>query len=169
MTFISSDTNVWIDFATIDKLHFPFLLPYTFLISESALQDEFLAPPGLRGSLITSGLVPTELSEDEIFLTMQYAKHLKLSTYDRMALAIVKSRNIPLLTGDKALRNATAMECVRVIGTLGILDQLYDKSYISDNEYQLALERLKAENGKAVRLPSSEVEKCLKSILVYTE
>jgi len=34
MTYISSDTNIWIDFMTIEKLELPFRIPYTFLMYE---------------------------------------------------------------------------------------------------------------------------------------
>ena len=38
MEFISSDTNVWIDFCTIDKLY----LPYTYIMNNDAIEDELL-------------------------------------------------------------------------------------------------------------------------------
>lgn len=32
MEFVSSDTNVWIDFQVIARLQLPFLLPYTYIM-----------------------------------------------------------------------------------------------------------------------------------------
>ena len=45
---------------------------------------------------------------------------MKLSIYDRIALAIAKHRGITLLTGDGALRKAARAEGVHVLGTIGI-------------------------------------------------
>ena len=42
MVYISSDTNVWIDFVTIEKLELPFLLPYTYIMNHDAIDDELL-------------------------------------------------------------------------------------------------------------------------------
>ena len=42
MIFISSDTNVWIDFMTIGKLELPFRLPYTYLMYYEAVENELL-------------------------------------------------------------------------------------------------------------------------------
>lgn len=47
-----------------------------------------------------------------------------------LALAIAKCRRIILLTGDWALRKAAKEEGVSVMGTIGILDRLYDGAYI---------------------------------------
>ena len=40
MEYISSDTNVWLDFATINKLEIPFKLPYTYIMNEDAIAEE---------------------------------------------------------------------------------------------------------------------------------
>ena len=53
MEFISSDTNVWIDFAIIDRLSLPFKLPYIYLMDEDAVSNELLQPEGLGEKLRT--------------------------------------------------------------------------------------------------------------------
>ena len=68
MEYISSDTNVWIDFLTIDKINLPFLLPYVFLMNSDAIGNELVEPEGLGERLIEHGLVPTELTTEEFFL-----------------------------------------------------------------------------------------------------
>ncbi len=50
MEYISSDTNVWLDFVTIDRIDYPFRLPYTYLMNNDAVQDELLSPPGLENT-----------------------------------------------------------------------------------------------------------------------
>lgn len=47
MEYISSDTNVWLDFAEIERLNLPFLLPYVYLMNDETVEDELLSPPGL--------------------------------------------------------------------------------------------------------------------------
>lgn len=56
MEFISSDTNVWLDFAAIDKLPLPFRLPYVYLMDEDTISDELLSPPELGKHLQDLGL-----------------------------------------------------------------------------------------------------------------
>lgn len=48
MEYISSDTNIWLDFAVIDKLDLPFRLPYIYLMDKDAIEDELLNPPDIR-------------------------------------------------------------------------------------------------------------------------
>lgn len=158
MEYISSDTNVWIDFKTIAKTELPFLLPYTYIMNEDAIQDEVLSPPGFGAQLVQLGLRPVELTEAEFFMAAGFAsKYIRLSRYDRIALAIAKCRNITLLTGDKALRRAAGRENVNVLGTLGILDQLFDNRHISLMEYLDCLKLLERYNGGTIRLPKAEI------------
>ena len=91
MQYISSDTNVWIDFVTIQKTEIPFRLPYTYIMNKEAVENELLSPKGLGQELISYGLVPVGITIDEFFLAEQYGHmYIKLSIYDRIALAIAK-------------------------------------------------------------------------------
>lgn len=67
MEYISSDTNVWLDFVEIERLNLPFRLPYVYLMNDETVDDELLSPPGLSGELLQLGLQKTELTEDEFF------------------------------------------------------------------------------------------------------
>ena len=67
MEYISSDTNVWLDFMTIGRLELPFRLPYIYLMNEDAVHDELLSPPELSKNLLALGLVAAELTEEEFF------------------------------------------------------------------------------------------------------
>ena len=163
MTYISSDTNVWIDFMTIGKMEIPFLLPYTYIMSKEAIEDELLSPPGLGSRLISFGLVPVEITAEEFFLAERYGnEYLKLSRYDRIALAIAKQREIVLLTGDSALRKAAKQEGVTIMGTLGVLDQLLERRIITEGEYIFCLIELQKYNGGPVRLPKDELDERIK-------
>ena len=160
MEYISSDTNIWLDFETVNRLDYPFKLPYTYLMNDEAVDSELVAPEGLGKRLIQLGLEKTELTLDEFFFVEEYvSKYSKPSTYDCVALAIAKARGIVLLTGDKALRKAAETEGVKVIGTIGILDQLYENNCITEQEYLGCMKDLLDKNGGKIRLPENELKK----------
>ena len=162
MEYISSDTNVWIDFSIINKMALPFRLPYTYLMNGDAIEDELLNPANLKQNLLNLGLKKVELDIEELLLAVGYAlKYKQLSRYDRIALAIAKNRRITLLTGDKRLREAARKECVPVVGTLGILDKLYARDYINESEYDECINELMKHNGCEIRLPVAEMEQRL--------
>ncbi len=46
MEYISSDTNVWIDFSVIRRTDLPFRLPYTYIMNTDAVNNELLSPTG---------------------------------------------------------------------------------------------------------------------------
>lgn len=99
---------------------------------------------------------------DEFYLAEEYtSKYAKPSLYDCVALAIAKVRGIILMTGDGPLRKAAAQEGVVVIGTIGVLDQLYEGTYIEKEEYVYCLKALLDNNGQKVRLPEKELQKRL--------
>lgn len=165
--FISSDTNVWIDFSITGHIDFPFRLPYTYIMNTDAIDDEVLQPAGLRGELLGNGLVAVELDIEEFNLAEEYGtRYLKLSIYDRIALAIAKHRGITLLTGDGALRKAASAEGVHVLGTIGILDRLVGYELIEKHEYVECLKSLQAHSGR--RLPKAEIEQRLSKYDVNT-
>lgn len=159
MTYISSDTSVWIDFVTIGRIELPFRLPYTYIMNIDAIEDELLSPPGLGQQLIENGLKAVEMTEEEFYLAESYgADYSKLSIYDRIALAIAKVRNITLMTGDKALRLAAVQEGVQLIGTLGVLDQLWESKRMTQDEFASCLDNLLEHNGRKIRLPEKELK-----------
>lgn len=127
-------------------------------MNRDAMEDELLSPKGLRNQLLECGLISVEISLEEFTLAEAFGlRYLRLSTYDRIALAIAKIRNITLLTGDGDLRKVAASERVEVIGTLGILDKLLSGEFIQADEYKYCLVELLKHNGLEVRLPKSEL------------
>jgi len=165
MEYISSDTNVWIDYMAIDKLELPFRLPLIYLMNIDAIEDELLSPEGMREKLLRLGLQPTELTENEFYYGLKMAEaHPKLSEYDCSALAIAKRRGLVLMTGDAALRKAALSEGVSVMGTIGLLDKLYEDGKITSEEYRECLLLLVKVNGREVRLPMAELQNRLDKI-----
>ena len=158
MEYISNDTNVWIDFSIIGRLHLPFYLPYNYIMDSDALSDELLSPQNLCDDLVHCGLISVEITIEEFELAQLFgSRYPKLSTYDRIALSIAKQRRITLLTGDKALRRAAMTEGITIVGTIGILDQLFEGTYINEDEYRYCLNELCNHNGREVRLPEDEL------------
>lgn len=165
MEYISSDTNVWIDYMIIGRLDYPFRLPYTYLMNKDAIYDELLSPKDLQGRLLGLGLEGTELTEEEFYYALKIAnQYTKLSQYDSAALAIAKFRQIVLLTGDGALRKAAIREGVTVMGSIGILDELFHQHLITNLEYKECLLLLMKHNGWEIRLPQRELQKRLKQL-----
>ena len=157
---ISSDTNIWIDFNVINYTELPFLLPYRYIMYRETIQTELLYPSGLRDRLVKLGLTETELEINEFQRAEKYRyEYNKLSMPDCIALAIAKERKITLLTGDKALRQAANHEKVNAVGTIKILDELYQQNLIQIAKYLHCLEQLSCYNGKLVRLPEDELKK----------
>lgn len=164
MEFISSDTNVWIDFKTISRINLPFRLPYTYIMYKESMEEELLSPGGLKEELETAGLIGVDITIEEFMMADRWGQiYKRLSVQDRIALAIAKYRNIILLTGDKALREAAEKEDVRIMGTLGILDELYEGCYVTYDEYMYCLRELEKHNGREIRLPKVEIRKRIES------
>lgn len=162
MQFISSDTNIWLDFENIGKISLPFRLDYIYLMEHDAIEDELLSPPDLGRRLTELGLKSVEMTMIEFSLAEEYgARYKKLSTYDRVALSIAKCRKITLMTGDLALRKAAEKESVNVLGTLGIMDQLAAERRIDQSEYRECIQNLSKLNGGIVRLPEDELARRL--------
>ena len=163
MKYISSDTNIWIDFNTISRTDLPFRLPCTYIMYKEALRKEIINPPELLTDLQKSGLIGVDLTIEEFFYADELSKkYVKLSGYDRTALAVAKYRKIPLLTGDNPLRKAAEKEGVEVFGTIGLLDKLYEGDYINKLEYQFCLESLL--EHKERHLPEEELQKRIESL-----
>lgn len=157
MEYISSDTNIWIDFSTISSIDIPFRLPCTYIMFYEALENEVLSPADLVSDLTKLGLVGVKIDTEEFYCTFELAKKYKrLSIYDRVALAIAKKRNILLLTGENALRKAAIQEGVSVMGTIGLLDRLYEEGRIKRKEYEKCLRGFLKHSER--RLPKNELE-----------
>ena len=159
MEYISSDTNVWIDFYKISKTQLPFKMDCRYIMFHEAIEKELLYPEDLRTQLIEGGLLGVEITTEELFYADDLSNNYKqLSVFDRIALAIAKKRKITLLTGDGALRKAAAAEGVKTIGTIGILDRLLNEEHIDIAEYRECLLRLKDLLGNGIRLPEDEID-----------
>lgn len=157
MEYISSDTNIWLDFNSINRVEIPFRMPCTYIMYKEALRSEIVSPPELLSDLKERGLLGVELTTEEFYYALEdLGKYVKLSGYDKTALAIAKFRKIPLLTGDNALRKAAQKEDVQVFGTIGLLDRLYYEKFITQDEYKFCLKSFLQHPER--RLPEDEIQ-----------
>ena len=76
MEYISSDTNVWLDFNAISKTDLPFRLPCTYLMYKEALRKEIVTPPDLLEDLQRLGLKGVNLTIDEFYYAQDLAKNM---------------------------------------------------------------------------------------------
>lgn len=137
MEYISSDTNIWIDFQTVDALELPFRLDCTYLISSDTLNAEWLKPKGRGLRFVELGLKAVDITTEEFYYADEIqSKNKRLSVYDCLALAIAKFRGIVLLTGDRRLRQTAEKEGVMVHGSLWIFDELLRCERITTSEYK---------------------------------
>lgn len=159
MQYISSDTNIWIDFLAIQRLEMPFRLDYTFLMSREVLDRELRSPADLPEQLVQAGLQQTDITEDEYWLAIEFRRRYhRISEADAVALAIAKNRSITLLSGDGALRKAAQAEEVPIKGTIWVFDELLGSALISEEEYLQAMIELKDQQDKGRRLPIKELD-----------
>ena len=159
--YISSDTNIWFDFYEIHHLDHPFRLEHEFYISKNAFSDELPATEDIRDDLLRQGLKVTTITDNELTMARVYSDQYRaLSIYDAIALAIAKSRNWILLTGDKPLRVAAEKETVQCHGIIWIYDELKATGKLSETEFHLAISDLiEAVRNGGRRLPMDELEK----------
>lgn len=159
--FISSDTNVWIDFHEIGHLDHPFRLNFDYYISRDTFREEFLKSESMKNDLMALGLQLADVTDDEFMEAVAYqSRYLELSLYDAFALAIAKLRGWTLLTGDMPLRKAAVKEGVEVHGTIWVYDQLKAQGKMTDDEYDVVINELinAVKNGHC-RLPIAELLK----------
>lgn len=182
--FISSDTNVWLDFTIVGQVNYPFLLDNSYYLSSITYHDEidennFFGNTSnsesfkeIRKCVKENKLLITDVTSNELKLAMRYESEYKppklnkaISIQDSIALAIAKERNWILLSGDSGLREAAKHEDVICHGTLWIYDELLQKKLLSKDEYLSAMNKiLDAVDNKKRRLPRNEIEKRIESI-----
>ena len=134
-------------------------------MNRDAMIEEIVSPSGLGEELESLGLIPVQITLEEFELASHYGTaYLRLSIHDRIALAIAKVRGISLLTGDGALRRAAEVEGVPYIGTLGILDQLWESQLVTKEEYRNCLEAFIEQCSKGRRLPKNELLSRLRTL-----
>lgn len=159
ITVVSVDTNILLDFSTLNAVDLLFRLPYSYHIESFTYTNEINKPQWLKETLLKYGLIIDNLSLDELFLADDISERApKLSRYDCFMLALAKSRGMTLATGDKNLRKTAEKYEVRVIGTIFLMEQLWKCEKIDKKQYKAILQdALSKNNSDELRLPHKEL------------
>lgn len=162
MEIVVSDTNIFIDLYSIGLLEALCALPYDlrtvdFVIAEITDQNQ---------AAVISKLIANEKIKVENFDSDELADIVgeystvsgNLSVPDCSVCYYARKHSATLLTGDRRLRKYAEANNVTVKGVLFIFDELIACKVISAEYAAMKLRELLGIN---VRLPRSEVEKCI--------
>lgn len=151
-----TDTNVWIDLDTAGLTDLVFRLPLS-LQAPDVIVAELERPDG--AVLAGRGLKVRTLTGSQVLEVARLARHyLRPSRSDLFALVLAQSEGATLLTGDRHLRSAAALEGVKVHGTLWLIDEMAETRLLEQREAGARL-LLMVQAGR--RLPADEVERRL--------
>lgn len=156
-----SDSNVFIDLECCDLLHLMFKLPYRFCTPDILFEQELRQQ---HSYLLTIGLQLLSLNSDSMMCAFQLnSKYRNPSINDLMALSLAKQESCPLLTGDKALRDAAQKEAVLIKGTVWVLEQLVIHQHIDKTT---ALNALQTMQDNHRRLPFEKARQIINEITI---
>lgn len=159
MQVLISDANILIDMEVGTLLDRMFQLPYQFMTPDVLFEEELKAS---HPHLLTLGLQLGELNPASIATVFELnGKYGGPSIHDCFALALAKQERCPLLTGDRALKNAAEREAVVVMGTLWVVEQMVVHAILTKAEALLAYDTMKA-NGS--RLPWDMAKQRIESL-----
>ena len=143
---VISDANVFIDLEEGELIEQLFKLPFDICCPDTLFHEELEEQ---HHSLLDLGLRLMELDGITVLeanrLIRQYPK---VSNNDCFALALAKSENCPLLSGDQALRKAALAEVVKVYGTIWIVKRLIQSKIIDIHQAETALNGMKNSNRR---------------------
>ena len=157
MKLLISDANILIDLDVGGLIEAMFKLPETFAVPNILFEEELLQHhPELPGY----GLRVLEISEEYVREAYRLrGQYNKPGQNDLFALALAKQEACPLLTGDKALREAAVHDLVDVRGTLWLIDRLIDERIILLEVAEIAYDKMQIEGR---RLPWGKVKAQIK-------
>lgn len=159
MKLLISDANILIDMEEGGLIEAMFRLPETFAVPNILYEEELLAH---HAKLPALGLQVLEISAEYVRESYRLReRYHKPGQNDLFALALAKQEVCPLVTGDKALREAAELETVHVRGTLWLVERMLQEAIISIEDAKMAYEQMK-DGGR--RLPWDEVRKQIKRI-----
>lgn len=140
MQLLISDANIFIDLLEGDILEQLFKLPFEFLTPDILFYEEL---EELHSNLPDMGLTLGTLDGEEMELVEHFASQYRgPSRTDCMALVLAQKKSCPLLTGDRALRNAARQEGVLVNGTIWLLEQLLAHEFLTVEQAYISLDTM---------------------------
>ncbi|MBF2761012.1 MAG: hypothetical protein ISN28_12260 [Ectothiorhodospiraceae bacterium AqS1] len=167
MRVIVSDSSVLIDVAKARLIESALALPYVFVLPDVML-DEILDLEGLLEGytwkdLQARGLRAEEQNSEGVTAAIGYAEqYQRLSSCDAFALALAKSSDSMLLTGDDALRQAAVEQTVDVHGHLWLSDEMERCRTVTRENLLTTL--VAWESDTSVWLPAAEIKARIKRL-----
>jgi len=152
-----SDANVLIDIHVGGLLDVMFNLPFEYATPETLFEQELSST---LSDLIDRGLQLAELTDEMLIKVQELSQqHKGVSSHDLEAMVLADDRKVPLLTGDKKLRQVCLLENIDVRGTIWLVGEMLETKMIAVDEASEAYRRME-EDGS--RLPWDEVDSQLK-------
>jgi predicted nucleic acid-binding protein len=136
-----SEANIFIDFEVAELIQQLFKLPHEINVPDTLYEQELRSR---HAHLLGLGLMVRTLSADEVsFAYEMRLKYARPGVNDLFALVLAKSLACPLVTGDRDLRAAAEAEGLELLGTLTLIEQMFNGSLVSLDEVELAYGRMK--------------------------
>lgn len=156
MAILVGDANVFIDVTVSSLSESMFRLEDTIATADVLYQEELQQHhPELPGL----GLQINRLSSRGVDEVQRLRTHYKKpSSNDLFALALAKTNEWTLLSGDRDLRDAAVAEGVEVHGSIWLVERMVNSGVISIERAEDAF-RLMRENNR--RLPWDEVDRLI--------
>jgi predicted nucleic acid-binding protein len=156
MALLVSDANIFMDLEVAGLLEYLFGLEETIAVPDVLFEDEL---KHWQPHLPRLGLCLMTLGSRAVMRTVSLARtYRRPSRLDLAALALAEQEGCPLVTGDRALRDAALREKVPVYGTLWLVERMVDIGQIGVERAADAYDKMQV-SGR--RLPWDEVERQL--------
>ncbi len=159
MRLLISDANILIDVVEGALTAELFDLPYRYMVPDLMFFDELEEQHGHLPEMgMELGELAPSVMNDAVFFADQYRR---ASRYDCLALALAKHERCPLLTGDRALKEAAKRESVIAVGTLWLVESMVANRVITIDTGCFAYDRMRSAGR---RLPWETAERRLREI-----
>lgn len=147
-----SDANVFIDFEVAGLSAELFRLPHEIVVPDVLFEQELSSR---HAHLIELELQKHSLTSKQVEIAVNLrAKYRSVGVNDLFALVLAKALNCPLVTGDRALRDAGTKEGVQLMGTLTLIEHLFLEGILNLSAIEAAYEKMVLAGR---RLPDKEI------------
>ena len=156
MAILVSDANIFVDITVSNLTSEVFQLEDTIATPDVLYVEELQAHhPELPDLGLTIEQLPSEGVAEVVRLRANYTGP---SLNDLFALALAKTNEWTLLTGDRSLRQAAEEEAIEVHGTLWLVERMVTTQVMNVDQAATAFDLMK-ENDR--RLPWDEVDELI--------
>lgn len=156
MRVLVSDTSVLVDLERGALLEAAFDLPFQLTVPDLLYERELKDHGG--SELIELGLSVSELTDEILQLAVSYTRSNKeLSLPDCFALALAKTNDWTLLSGDAKLRQKASGEQVACHGVLWLFDRMMEHSVLDTRVLKAGLQAIASH--PRCRLPRAEIKR----------